>query len=77
MSNALEMSTATATVLPAGFLQLNPQEILLTRGRRAEVQEWSGLNPCWEGETKREEVIVRSRRHSRILPTRLRREIGR
>jgi hypothetical protein len=37
ISNAFEMSTATATVLVAGFLPLKPSDTFATRGRRAVV----------------------------------------
>jgi hypothetical protein len=44
--NAFDMSTATAMVLVAGFLQLNPSKILATRGRRVVVGERQERKPC-------------------------------
>jgi hypothetical protein len=79
MSKALEMSTATTTDLLAGFLPLKPSEILLARGKRAEVVDRLGLNPCWVGEVIlliREEVMDGRSSRSRVLATGLRREMG-
>jgi hypothetical protein len=50
VSKAFEISTATATVLVAGFLQLKPSEALATRGRRAVVVDRPGRKPCWVGD---------------------------
>ena len=53
MSKALEKSMDTVTVLFGGLGWLKPRATLCVKGRRAEVVQWLGLNPCCDGERGR------------------------
>ena len=76
VSNALDISIATAIVLLGGFLALKPSEILVATGRRAVEVEWKGLNPCWDDAGSKDVVIEGNMSHSRTFIAGQSREMG-
>ena len=76
VSNALEKSIDTVTVLCGGLGWLKPRATLCVSGRSAVVVEWFGRKPCCVSERGRELSSGR-RRRSRILTAGQRRDMGR